>query len=35
MTLIILIPAVLFLGILFWLKKKPELPQNKAGAINL
>ncbi|PIW34352.1 MAG: hypothetical protein COW26_07705, partial [Nitrosopumilales archaeon CG15_BIG_FIL_POST_REV_8_21_14_020_33_23] len=35
MTLIILIPAVLFLGILFWLKKKPELPQSKAGAINL
>lgn len=35
MTLIILIPAILFLGILFWLKKKPELPQSKAGAINL
>ena len=35
MILIILIPAVLFIGAMFWLKKKPELPKRKAGAVNL
>lgn len=35
MILIILIPAVLFIGAIFWLKKKPEPPKRKAGAVNL
>ncbi|HXW02753.1 MAG TPA: hypothetical protein VD651_00610, partial [Nitrosarchaeum sp.] len=35
MIIIILIPAILFIGILFWLKKKPESTTKKAGAVNL
>jgi len=35
MMLIILIPAVLFIGAIFWLKKKPKLSSSKAGAVNV
>ena len=35
MTIIILIPAVLFIGAIFWLKKKPKLSDSKAGAVNV
>jgi plastocyanin len=35
MITIILIPALLFIGILFWIMKKPKLPTRKAGAVSL
>lgn len=33
MIVIILVPAVLFIGALLWLKRKPNLPQSKPGAV--
>ncbi|MGB0856171.1 MAG: cupredoxin domain-containing protein [Nitrosopumilus sp.] len=35
MILIILVPAVLFIGALFWLKRKPDIPQSKPGAVKI
>jgi len=35
MILIILVPAVLFIGALLWLKKKPDIPQSKPGAVKI
>ncbi len=35
MVFIILISAVLFIAALLWLKKKPNLPQNKLGAVKI
>ena len=35
MIFIILIPAVLFIGALLWLKKKPNIPQTKPGAVKI
>jgi len=33
MILFIVVPAALFIGALLWLKKKPDVPQTKSGAI--
>lgn len=35
MILIIFVPAVLFIVALLWLKKKPDISQNKSGAVNI
>jgi len=35
MIFIITIPAVLFIGALLWLKRKPNIPQNKPGAVKI
>jgi hypothetical protein len=35
MVVIILVPAVLFIGAILWLKKKPNLPQSKPGAVKI
>ena len=33
--LFILIPAVMFIGVLLWMKKKPNMPQEKPGAVKI
>jgi len=35
MLFIILVPGVLFIGALLWLKKKPNIPQEKPGAVKI
>ncbi len=35
MVVIILVPAVLFITVILWLKKKPNLPQSKPGAVKI
>ena len=35
MILIILVPGVLFIGALLWLKKKPKIPDEKPGAVKI
>jgi hypothetical protein len=35
MVVIILVPAVLFIVAILWLKKKPNLPQSKPGAVKI
>jgi plastocyanin len=35
MIIIILVPAVLFIGALLWLKRKPDIPQSKPGAVKI
>jgi hypothetical protein len=35
MVLLIVVPAVLFIGVLLWLKKKPDIPQSKSGAVKI
>ena len=35
MLFIILVPAVLFIGAMLWLKKKPNIPQEKPGAVKI
>ena len=35
MVFIILVPAVMFIVALLWLKKKPNLPQSKPGAVKI
>ena len=35
MILFILVPAVLFIGALFWLKRKPDIPESKSGAVKI
>jgi plastocyanin len=35
MIFIILVPAVMFIFVLFWLKKKPDLPQSRPGAVKI
>jgi plastocyanin len=35
MILLIIVPAVLFIGIILWLKKKPDIPQSKPGAVKI
>ena len=35
MIFMILIPAVLFIGALLWLKRKPDIPQSKPGAVKI
>ena len=35
MLLIILIPGILFIGAMLWLKKKPNIPQEKPGAVKI
>ena len=35
MIFIILVPAVLFIGAFLWLKKKPNIPQSKPGAVKI
>ena len=35
MLLIILVPGILFIGALLWLKKKPNIPQEKPGAVKI
>ncbi|MBL7001163.1 MAG: hypothetical protein ISR80_00145 [Nitrosopumilus sp.] len=35
MTFIIIVPAILFIGALLWLKRKPDLPQSKPGAVKI
>jgi hypothetical protein len=33
MLVIILVPGILFIGAMIWLKKKPNIPQEKPGAV--
>lgn len=35
MILFIIVPAALFIGVLFWLKKKPTNPKTRYGAVNV
>ena len=35
MIFIIIIPAILFIGAFLWLKRKPDLPQSKQGAVKI
>jgi plastocyanin len=35
MIIIILVPAVLFLGAFFWIMKKPKLSESKSGAVKI
>ena len=35
MIIIILVPAVLFIGALLWLKRKPDIPPTKPGAVKI
>lgn len=35
MVLMVLIPGVLFVGALLWLKRKPDIPQQKPGAVQI
>ena len=35
MMVIILIPAAMFIGVIFWLKKKPKVEQGKTGAVKI
>jgi len=35
MLLIILVPGILFIGAMLWLKKKPNIPQEKPGAVKI
>jgi len=35
MLLIILVPGILFIGAILWLKKKPNIPQEKPGAVKI
>jgi len=35
MLFIILVPGVLFIGAMLWLKKKPNIPQEKPGAVKI
>ena len=35
MVVIILVPAVLFIVVIIWLKKKPNIPQSKPGAVKI
>lgn len=35
MIFIILVPAVMFIGALLWLKRKPDIPQSKSGSVKI